>query len=149
MDIFTNPPVIWFLIGLFFLVLELIIPGLIILFFGVGACLTSLVTWAFEPSVDIQIIVFIITSVIGLFVLRKYLKKALLKSGETKQKVSIESEFIGKHAIADCDFDANHTGKIIFKGAPWSARCDVAITKGQEVEIIDKDSITLIIKPLN
>ena len=43
MDILQDPAVIWFLVGLGLLLLELALPGLVILFFGAGAWVTALV----------------------------------------------------------------------------------------------------------
>jgi len=42
MEILSDPAVIWFLIGLGLLLLELVLPGLVILFFGAGAWVTAL-----------------------------------------------------------------------------------------------------------
>ena len=75
MDILSDPAVIWFLVGLGLLLLELILPGLMILFFGTGAWVTALACVIFEPSLNWQILIFLVASLLGLVLLRKYLKK--------------------------------------------------------------------------
>ena len=66
---------IWLLCGVIGLALELILPGLIVLFFGCGALLTGIATWIF-PSLQIegQLIVFVVSSVVLLLVFRKMLR---------------------------------------------------------------------------
>lgn len=148
MDFLSNPQYLWFILGIILLILEIAIPGLFILFFGIGAILTSIITWIFNIPISIQLTIFLISSIFGLIIFRKYLKKILFTYNSQNKEVTLEQEFIGKHAIADTDFEANHTGKIIFKGAPWSARSSYFVKKGEEVIIIAKDNITLIVEPI-
>ena len=56
---------IWFLIGVAFLVSEMISPVFILFFFGMGAWITSLVT-AFLPELNFnqQIIIFSVSSLL-------------------------------------------------------------------------------------
>ena len=75
MDILSDPAVIWFLIGLGLLLLELILPGLVILFFGIGAWITALVCAIADINLNWQIFIFLVASLLGLVLLRKYLKK--------------------------------------------------------------------------
>ena len=45
MDILSDPAVIWFLIGLGLLLLELVLPGLVILFFGGWGAPIEMLVW--------------------------------------------------------------------------------------------------------
>jgi inner membrane protein len=144
-DILSNPALIWFLVGLAFLLLELVLPGLIVFFFGAGAWVTSLVVLIFpEVGVNPQLAIFLFISIVSLVFLRKNLKNRFFK--DEHNPASLEDEFIGKPALADTNFK-NGKGKVIFKGAPWGASSDEPVIKGQDVEIIGKESINLIVKP--
>lgn len=145
-EIFNNPSTVWFIIGLILVLAEFLIPGLIILFFGLGAWLTSLATGIFEISINGQIIIFLITSVALLLVLRKYLKNKFFKE-KTNSEVSLEDEFINKTAQAETNFESGR-GKVLFKGTRWNAVSDEKIKKGDFVKIVSKESITLNVKPL-
>lgn len=147
-EILQDPVLIWFLIGLGFFLLELIIPGLVIVFFGFGAWVTSLSMWIFNFGINTQLIIFLITSVLSLLLLRNYLKKKFFKE-EKNSPDTLEDEFIGQTAIAQMDFLPGHNGKIEFKGSGWNAKSTEAIQNGQLVKIINKESITLIVKPIN
>jgi len=141
MDILSDPAVIWFLIGLGLLLLELVLPGLVILFFGAGAWVTALVCAFADPRLNVQILIFLVASLLGLVLLRKYLKNRFFSRKETEAQDQLE-EFIGHRAKAVNDFKEG-LGKVEFKGTRWSARCKEPVSKGQWVTILSKDSLIL------
>lgn len=141
---FLTPGVIWFLIGLLFLLLELIVPGLIVFFFGLGAWVTSLCFVLFKPGLNVQLAIFIVSSLLGLFLLRKFLKHKFFKANSAEAD-ALEDEFIGKTAIADSDMVKNMPGKLNFKGTRWTVIPDCEIKAADRVKIINKESLTLFI----
>ena len=145
-DLLT-PPVIWFLAGVVLLLLELALPGLIIFFFGLGAWIVALCLVLFDMNITAQLLVFVVTSVVALLLLRRFLKHKFFKEDDSN-KSSLEEEFIGKTAIAETDFKKGAAGKVSFKGTVWSAVADEKIAKGEQVRITARDSITLIVKKL-
>lgn len=145
---FFTPPVIWFLIGLVFILLELVIPGLIIIFFGVGAWITSLCLVIFDPGLNFQLLIFITTSVLSLLALRKFLRYKFFGATQTEPD-SLEDEFLGKTLFVDKDFQKGIPGKIVFKGTDWTAVSDMELKSGDQVKIIKKESITLHITKIN
>lgn len=146
MNEFFTPAVIWFLVGLVLLLLELAIPGLIIIFFGVGAWITSLCLLVFKDmGINPQLVIFLLSSIALLALLRKYLKKKFFGEKVEKEEV-LEDEFIGKTALVKTAISPDHKGKVEFKGTLWGASSDEEIPEGVTVKIIDKESITLIVK---
>jgi membrane protein implicated in regulation of membrane protease activity len=145
MDILSDPAVIWFLIGLGLLLLELVLPGLVILFFGAGAWVTALACVIHDFSLNWQILIFLVASLMGLVLLRKYLKRKFFgrKSGNAEDQLE---EFIGRKAKVLEEFK-DGSGRIEFKGTQWSARCEDPLKKNQWVRIVEKDSLTLTVKP--
>lgn len=141
MEILSDPAVIWFLIGLGLLLLELVLPGLVILFFGAGAWVTALVCAITNINLNWQILIFLVASLLGLVLLRKYLKKRFFSRTDKEVADQLE-EFIGRKARAMDDFK-NGTGKVEFKGTHWSATSDEPVSKGDWVIIRSKDSLTL------
>ena len=144
MDILSDPAVIWFLVGLGLLLLELILPGLVILFFGIGAWITALVCAVTDINLNWQIFIFLVASLLGLVLLRKYLKKRFFSKADKETQDQLE-EFIGREAMAVEAFK-DGTGLVEFKGTRWTARSDDPVSKGQWVTIQSKDSLTLIVK---
>ncbi|MEN8204167.1 MAG: NfeD family protein [Bacteroidota bacterium] len=145
MEILSDPAVIWFLVGLGLLLLELVLPGLVILFFGAGAWVTALVCALTDINLNVQILIFLVASLLGLALLRKYLKNRFFSRKETEAQDQLE-EFIGRKAKAVNDFK-DGAGKVEFKGTRWSARCSEAVSKGQWLTIVSKDSLILKVKP--
>ena len=145
MELLSDPALIWFLIGLGLLLLELILPGLVILFFGAGAWVTALVCALTDIKLNFQILIFLAASLLGLVLLRKYLKVKFFSKKDEEAQDQLE-EFIGRKGEAVDNF-VDGAGKVEFKGTRWSARCEEAVSKGQRVTILSKDGLTLIVKP--
>ena len=144
MDFLSDPAVIWFLIGLGLLLLELILPGLVILFFGVGAWVTALVCAFTDINLNWQILIFLVASLLGLALLRKYLRNRFFNRTDKEIDDQLE-EFIGRKGRAIDDFK-DGSGQIEFKGTQWSARSDDPVRKDEWVEITSKDSLILQVK---
>ncbi|TRX66484.1 NfeD family protein [Carboxylicivirga sp. M1479] len=147
MEILSNVAVIWFLAGAVLLLLELLIPGVFLLFFGVGAWITSLAVYLFEPSLGIQFIIFSITSVISLLFLRNYLLKRLYNMPDPVDDP--DDEFAG--CIGECilPIKPDEDGRIEFKGTTWNASSETEIEVGSKVKIIRKLGLILFVEPLN
>lgn len=143
---FAKPELFWFFIGLGLLLAELVIPGFFIIFFGIGAWITALVCLIWEPSVNLQMIIFAGTSILALLGLRKMIQKRLFYKTEG-DSAGIEDEFTGKEAVAATDFGQDLTGKVHFKGTTWMAESKFPIREGQRIIIIRKDNMKLIVEP--
>ncbi|MFZ5941555.1 MAG: NfeD family protein [Bacteroidota bacterium] len=144
MEIFSNPAVIWFLIGLAFLLIELALPGLVIFFFGIGAWITALVCAFTDLNLNWQILIFMVTSLLGLVLLRKYIRRKFFDKKDEKTEDQLE-EFIGRPAKALEDF-VDGEGYIEFKGSQWKAEAEQPVKKGDSLVITAKDSLKLIVK---
>lgn len=145
-SIFERPELLWFLIGLVLFLLELVVPGFVIFFFGVGAWVTALICLIANPGANLQIIIFAVTSVLSLVALRKLIQKKFFYSKGNKSE-DVEDEFTGKEGIAIADFDKQNKGKVEFKGTRWNAESDSEIKEDQAVIIIRKESLVLKVKP--
>lgn len=146
---FLRPEIIWFLVGLALLILEFILPGLIIAFFGVGAWIVALVCLIIDIGINTQLIIFIISSVLALICLRKWLKGIFLGHAVSKQNLKENlDEFIGQKAVVKEKIIPKAGGKVEFHGTNWVAEADEEIAEGTMVQIIGKDNITLKVKSL-
>lgn len=146
---FLSPEVIWFLVGLVLLVMELIIPGLIVGFFGIGAWIVAIICLTTEIGLNTQLIIFIVASVLSLLLLRKWLKGVFLGHAGLKQDLTHDLEdFVGQRAVVKEKIVPKAGGKVEFHGSNWEARADSEIAAGTVVEIVGKDNITLKVKAL-
>lgn len=144
MDILLQTPVIWFIIGFVLLVLEFLLPGLILFFFGVGAWVVAILSLFIDLSLNVQLIVFVITSVAAILVLRKWVGHMLY--GNKQSTELLEDEFLGKTARSETPISPGENGKVYFKGTSWPASSEDVIGAGENVIITGTDSILLIVK---
>jgi len=142
-----NPVLIWFAIGFVFIMLEFLIPGVFVLFFGLGAWLVALVCLFYTPPLNAQLLIFLVSSIILLVVLRRYLKHLFNRSSGSDDFQTLEDEFTGQTAIVSEDIRPPHSGKVEFKGTDWEAWSDVPVEKGARVRILDRNSIRLNVTP--
>lgn len=146
----NDPRLIWFVLGLVLIIAEFMIPGVVIIFFGVAAWVLSLLCFIMPLSLNAQLLIFLVTAVSSLLLFRKVLKQKLLKgkmSGEVSS--ALEDEFIGQKAEVIKDINPPHEGKISLKGASWTAISEESIAVGEYIEIIGKESIKLIVKKID
>lgn len=144
---FLNAKVIWFLTGILFLVFELMFPGMILLFFAVGAWVVFLLLFLLNLSINLQLGIFLIASLASLVLMRNYLKK-YFGGHITAQNTTdvLGDDFIGEKVTVEKDIIPPAYGKVIFHGTAWEAEADEEIKKDAMVEIISKRSIKLKVK---
>ena len=149
---FLKPEVVWFLVGLALLILEFAMPGLVIFFFGVGACVVAAVCLVAPNdliTLNVQLIIFIASSVLSLLLLRKWLKGVFLGHTPSKQDLTENlEEYVGQHAVVKEKIVPKAGGKVEFHGTNWEAQAEQEIEEGTVVEIIGKDNITFKVKVL-
>ena len=140
-----EPAMVWFLIGLVLIVAEFAVPGLVIIFFGLGAWVAALTLLAVELSLFSQIVIFLVVSIAALLALRKRFMAV------AEQTPDLTDEFIGKTAVVEARVVKGAYGKVKFKGALWKAETesDRALEKGTFVKIAGYESIILKVEPVS
>ena len=142
----NSPELIWFLIGLVLIILEFALPGVITIFFGIGAWLVSLLCLIFDIPLNLQIILFIIVSIVSLVLLRKSVKR--LFENRSEKEVDELHEYLDQKVTVITAISPDKPGRVEFRGSSWNAESDEDIPEGATVKIIDKKNITLIVKSL-
>ncbi|RCH53697.1 hypothetical protein DJ568_15775 [Mucilaginibacter hurinus] len=145
MDSFLSTAVIWFIIGLAFFLLEFVVPGFILFFFGIGAWVVGIIMLLFTPlTINVQIFVFLGTSILTVLLFRNWVKGKL--GMMRSQKPLLEDEIIGRKARAETPIMPGVQGKVTFRGALWEASSPDAIAAGEEVVITANESIILTVR---
>jgi membrane protein implicated in regulation of membrane protease activity len=138
-------PELWIIVGFACILLELVIPGLMIVFFGTSAVVVGLLLkWGGLPSgYGAPLVVLLLLSVGQILFLRKYLKewfRGKSLEGEDDQ----QSEYVGKQATVVSGFETQgRSGKVSFRGTEWTAFADCPLEVGDEVEIVEQQGIRL------
>ena len=74
---FENAAVIWFVAGFVLFLLEFMLPGLILFFFGVGAWIVAILSFFFDISLNFQIIIFLGAALLTILLFRRGMKNFL------------------------------------------------------------------------
>ena len=135
-----SPSLIWFLVGVAFLIAELFLPGFILIFFTTGCWTVALIVWLTDIELSLQILIFTVSSLFLLFALRKYSMKIF--KGTTRDDLDdrYADSKIGKTAIVTKAITPNMPGEIKVMGSFWRAISDINIEEGQSVLITSQES---------
>jgi membrane protein implicated in regulation of membrane protease activity len=142
------PELMWFIIGLVLLVLEFFLPGLIVFFFGVGAWVVALLCLFFNVSLNLQLTFFIISSVVLLIGLRKWLTRFFKGFRNPLQTADNIDNELGDRAVVTKKITPAG-GKVEYHGVSWNAEADNTIEEGEAVQVIKKNNLTLTVKKFN
>jgi len=136
-----NISLLWFIIGFVLFLLEFLVPGFILFFFGIAAWAVAILTFFVDISINAQLLIFLGTALLSVVLFRRWFKD---KIGIYREGPRVlEDEFIGKTAIAETAISPDRNGKVEFKGTSWDATSTDIINAGQPVRIIATKSIIL------
>ena len=131
----------WMVIFLVLMFVELITVNLVTIWFALGALASFILTY-FTDNFMIQLIVFIVVSVISLILTRKIVEK--LKGGKTE--ATNLDRVIGKIGIVTEEITKLEPGEVKVDGKKWSAMSSKDISVGSKVEILSIDGVKLKVK---
>jgi len=132
---------IWFIAGLGLGVLEMVVPGFIIIFFGAG-CMGAAVVAAIAPgAIAVQALVFVLVSVGLLVALRRFAMKMFAGRRESRSGVGESSIEKGTRITVDNAIPAGGRGRVRYRGTWWDARTDEGVDAGAEAEIVGVDDM--------
>lgn len=142
---FLNPIFVWAFIGLVMIGLEFLIPGLVIIFFGAGALITSILTAiipGLKSGIGWQIVLWLGASGLSLAFLRKYLSKVF----RGKTLIDTGEKPSGKTAKVTERITPDNPGRVHFEGTTWKASSYTeTLNKGETVTVLKQEGLTLIV----
>lgn len=140
-----TPEVIWLSIGILLLFMEVATGGFWIGFFGVGAIVASIAVWVgLVETLNSQVAVFLIASVISLVALRRQLKKWLYgKSGPSDFTSSV-----GDSATVVEQIPSQGSGRVSYQGSTWAAESETGeiLPADAQVQIVRQKGTRLFVK---
>ncbi|OPL09709.1 MAG: hypothetical protein AVO33_06100 [delta proteobacterium ML8_F1] len=136
-----SPQIIWTVLMVFFVIAEIISLGLTSIWFAFGA-LAALVSAYFTDVLMVQVIVFVLASVLSLF-FTKPLVKRHLHVGEEKTNID---GFIGLTGVVTKAITTHETGQIKVNGQIWTAYSEEEIPPGATVTVESVSGVRLKVK---
>lgn len=134
---------IWFLIALVMIVIELLTVNLVSIWFAFASVVAGIST-LLTDNVTIQVIVFIISSIIFLIITKPVIKKI---RGKEIEKLNLD-RVIGKIGIVTEDITPLEVGEVKVDGKRWSATSKEEIKKDSKVEILSIDGVKLLVRKI-
>ena len=141
---------LWLSSGIFLMAIEFLVPGLVMVFLGLGALTVVLGMYlGYIDEILQQFTTFFISSIIYLLTLR-FLVLRFVPSVNRKENVDEDEEVIGSIVEIVADIKSGEFGRVGHSGSSWQARAegDQTILKGEQVKIIGRDNITWIVQKI-
>ncbi|MFW6263158.1 MAG: NfeD family protein [Thermotogota bacterium] len=124
--------IIWMIFGFILLITEMFTTTFFIMWFGVSALFTALVSWLWIDSVTLELLIFAVVSFLLVLFTRRFANKM---SGEPTRKIT-QDEIIGKIGmVTETILSDNSKGLVKMNGQVWRAVSEkgVEIEKGKSV----------------
>lgn len=138
---------IWLIVAIVLVIIEICTAAFGSICFAIGACFSALAA-GLGAGLTWQVVIFAVVSLLTFIFLRPFMLKFMdRKSKDVKTNVDA---LIGRKAIvSECIDASQHTGRVAIDGDDWKAVSEngEVIEKGSTVEIINRDSIILTVKP--
>lgn len=146
MDTWFSGWAVWFLVALLAAIVEIVSPTFGFIFVS-GAALVSFLFAALGVAWFWQLLVFAITVVVGLLLVRPRLNRAF---GSTKPVPSRAERLLGLQGVVTEEINpVQGTGRVLVGGEDWSARSIDRIPIGTHVVVDHIEGIVLIVAPLS
>lgn len=141
---------IWLGGGFALMLMELLLPGLVVIWLGLGAVLVAGLRWlGIIEGLTPSFMVWFISSLSFLIFLRRFFTKYL--PGEVTANYSDEDRdaFGAIVEIVESVTSGSDQGRIKYGGTTWSASCiEGEIKVGQKARITARDNLVWIVEPL-
>lgn len=143
----VSPVLTWFLVGIACYVIELALPGFIIFFFGVGAWCVALVLAMTDVSLTVQLVIFLVCSLVTLGLLRSWLRSVFL-GRVLEEDDSINVDPAPATGVVTEAIMPPAAGRVKYGGSFWKALADEAIAVDTVVVIVEKKDLTVKVRAL-
>ena len=134
----------WMYIGLLLFILEVFTPGFILACLGIGSFIAALSAFL-GCSMDIQLLVFSLSTLVSLFLIRPI----LYKKSESKLKTNTEA-LIGRVGTVSEKIDYFTSGRVSIDGDQWKAisATSIALEPPEKVVVTEINSTIITVKKI-
>jgi inner membrane protein len=148
MDWFQNLDAhwVWLTLGLVLAGLEMLVPGVYLIWLAAAAIITGVLTYSLELSLPMQVIDFVFLSLIIAFSARRFLRERPIESSDPLMNRR-GARLVGETAVVVQAIE-HGGGRVRLGDSEWIARGpDVAV--GERVRVSGSEGAVLLVEPLN
>ena len=141
---FLNGYTFWMLLGLALLISEFFVPGLVAVFFGIGALVVGLLTlFGVIDSLAIQLLCFSLISLAALFGLRRHCARWLRGAVAGRTEGDLDNAGLLNQRVAVLTDFVDGIGDVQLNGAKWDAESADPLRAGDSAWVIGFSGIVL------
>lgn len=146
----TEPRIAWFLFGLALMLGEVLMPGIVLLFFGAGAWTVVVSLTIISFGLTLQLAIFIIASFAFLALFRSRVEALFRSKGLhlNNSSTSLQNETVGQEVDVVETIAPPHPGRVLLHGTLWQAKASEFIPAGSRVRIVRQEVLLLTVKRL-
>ena len=133
----------WVMLFIILIIIEILTINLVTVWFAIGALVTS-ISCMFIDSVLIQVIIFLLVSILSLIATRPLIKKLRINQVTPTNLDRV----IGLTAIVTEKIEPQNPGEVKVEGKRWTAISSKKIEKGKKVKILAIEGVKLKVQEL-
>ncbi len=141
----------WIIFGIILIVLELVLPGAVVVFLGFGALIVALAVYLglVEGWISAFTLWFI-SSLLLIIALRSVLQRYMPEGEAERQSTDEDLDAYGAVVEVAEAMSPQQAGRIHFRGTTWPAICyESALRPGQKAKIIHRENLLWVIEPFD
>ncbi len=132
---------LWFILFFIFLVVEVATVGLVSIWFCFGS-IFALIASFLTDNVIIQLLVFVVFSLISFLIFKPFLSKFKL----VKKEATNYDKYIGKTGIVTKEITNDKFGEVKVDGSVWTAKSNKKIKVDEKIKVLDIEGVKLIVE---
>jgi membrane protein implicated in regulation of membrane protease activity len=132
--------------GMFLMLLELVVPGFVIFFFGLSALTVGGGCFVFGDSftLNMQLAAFSIFSILYLVLLRRLFKNIFMDA--KSDTAGLTDEYVGRTGTVIQAIRPPRSGRVAIGDSEWTAVAETVLEEGVEVEVVSRSNLTVAVK---
>ncbi len=142
-----EPQYWWLIAGILLFLIEIFTPVFFAASLGIGAFVAALAAF-FGASLEMQLLLFSIVSVLSIFIIRPLIKKYFYSANEVTTNAEA---LIGKIGTVIQKVDASGLGRVAIDGDEWQfvqKEENPLLGKGDKVRVVSRESIILTVESI-
>lgn len=141
-----DPYWVWISIGLVLAALEMLVPGVYLIWLAVAAIITGLLTFGLGLGLPAQVIIFVSLALITAYSAKRFLRDSPIESSDPLMNRR-GSRLVGETAVVVQAFEGG-SGRVKHGDSEWLAR-GPDLPLGTRVRIAGSDGTVLVVEPAN
>jgi len=141
----------WFILGVALLLLELLMPGLVVVFLGVAALLVALLLYmGFVSTWTGALVAFFILAIVLVLTLRRIFARFASSDSKTASLDEDADAFGMVVDILNASEGDENRGRIMFRGTTWEAESfDGPLKEGGKARLLKRENLVWIVEPVS